>query len=81
MKSFSIAVALLLATPALAADDPNLARAHALLEKQPVIDGHNDWAEQLRQDYDEAWWTVDLTTDSTKFKHPLQTDIPRLRAG
>ncbi len=75
------ALALLLATTAHAAPDPNLARADALLAREPVIDGHNDWAEQLRQDYGERWWTVDLNADSRAFKHPLQTDIPRLRAG
>ncbi len=78
-----LAAALLLATsvPAFAAaPDPNLARANALLATQPVIDGHNDWPEQLRGDFDEGWWTVDLR-DTTKFKHPLQTDIARLHAG
>ncbi len=76
-----LTLTLLLATPAAAAPDANLARANALLARQPVIDGHNDWAEQLRQDYDEKWWAVDLTADARTFKHPLQTDIPRLRAG
>ena len=74
------AVLLLAAAPALAAD-PYAARVAKVLRATPLIDGHNDWAEQLRQDYGEKWWAVDLTADSRKFKHPLQTDIPRLRAG
>ena len=52
-----------------------------MLHATPLIDGHNDWAEQLRQDYGEKWWAVDLNADSRKFAHPLHTDIPRLRAG
>ncbi len=77
-------LAFLLATPALAAP-PNAsvtdARIARLLAATPLIDGHNDWAEQLRQDYGEGWWAVDLAADARTFKHPLQTDIPRLRAG
>ncbi len=76
-----ILAALLLAQPVIAAEDPFLARAHAVLKAQPIIDGHNDWAEQLRGGYGEKWWGVDLTADSRKFAHPLQTDIPRLHAG
>lgn len=74
-------LALALGAPALAADDPHLARAQKLLKAAPVIDGHNDWPEQLRADYGEGWWKVDLTADSRTFKHPLHTDIPRLHAG
>ena len=82
MMRFALALALLTAAvPALAADDANLARAHAVLKRQPIIDGHNDWAEQLRGQFGETWWSVDLTADSRKFDTPLQTDIPRLHAG
>ncbi len=70
-----------LAAPAMAADDPLLARARAVLKAQPVIDGHNDWPEQLRGQFGEKWWSVDLKADSRKFEKPLQTDIPRLHAG
>lgn len=78
---FALSLASLAAAPVLAAEDPNLARAQKLLKTAPVIDGHNDWAEQLRQDYGEGWWKVDLGADSRTFKHPLMTDIPRLHAG
>lgn len=78
-------LALALGAPAMAAPpaagDPYLARARALLRQQPIIDGHNDWAEQLRSQFGEKWWSVDLAADSRKFPKPLQTDIPRLRAG
>ena len=81
MRTLLLAALLLAAIPALAADDPNLARARAVLRQQPIIDGHNDWPEQLRADFGEKWWSVDLMADSRSFKHPLHTDIPRLHAG
>ena len=82
MLKFALCLALLAGTaPALAADDANLARAHAVLKAQPIIDGHNDWAEQLRGQFGEKWWGVDLMADSRQFKMPLQTDIPRLHQG
>jgi membrane dipeptidase len=81
MRILPLFALLLLASPAMAADDPLLARAHAVLKRQPIIDGHNDWAEQLRGQFGEKWWGVDLTADSRKFDSPLQTDIPRLHAG
>ncbi|KPF79203.1 membrane dipeptidase [alpha proteobacterium AAP81b] len=77
----ALLAALVVAAPLHAADDPNLARARAVLKAQPIIDGHNDWPEQLRQDFGEGWWQVDLAADSRQFKHPLHTDIPRLHAG
>ncbi len=79
-----ILLSLLLATtPALAAPapDPLLARAEAALKVQPIIDGHNDWAEQLRGQFGEKWWSADLAADGRTFAKPLQTDIPRLHAG
>ena len=81
MRILPLFALLLLASPAVAADDPFLARAHAVLKRQPIIDGHNDWAEQLRGQFGEKWWGVDLTADSRTFDTPLQTDIPRLHAG
>jgi membrane dipeptidase len=72
---------LALATPALALDDPFLKRAEAVLKRQPVIDGHNDWPGALRGSFGEAWWQQDLKADSRGFKRPLMTDIPRLHAG
>ena len=77
----ALAAALSIASPVLAAEDPYLARARAVLDVQPIIDGHNDWPEQLRGQFGEKWWSVDLKADSRKFDKPLQTDIPRLHAG
>jgi membrane dipeptidase len=81
MRILPLLALLLVTTSAAAADDPYLARANAVLKRQPIIDGHNDWAEQLRGQFGEKWWGVDLTADSRKFEQPLQTDIPRLHAG
>ncbi len=77
----ALATMLALAAPVAAADDADLARAHKILAQQPIIDGHNDWAEQLRGQFGEKWWSVDLMADGRKFEKPLQTDIPRLHAG
>lgn len=70
-----------LAAPALALEDPFLKRAEAVLKRQPVIDGHNDWPGALRGSFGEGWWSQDLKADSRQFKRPLMTDIPRLHAG
>jgi len=72
-----------LSVAAVAADtqDALRARAEAVLKKQPVIDGHNDWPMALRMSFGERWWQQDLTEDSRLYDRPLQTDIPRLRAG
>ena len=81
MRILPLLALLAIASPAVAADDPNLARAYAVLKRQPIIDGHNDWPEQLRGQFGEGWWSVDLNADSRTFKQPLQTDIPRLHQG
>lgn len=67
--------------PAAALDDPLLRRAEAVLKRQPIIDGHNDWPGALRQQFGEGWWRQDLKADSRQFRRPLMTDIPRLRQG
>jgi membrane dipeptidase len=69
------------AVPALALEDPYLARAEAVLKRQPIIDGHNDWPGALRGSFGEGWWQQDLKADSRQFKRPLMTDIPRLHQG
>ncbi len=74
-----VLAAALLATAAHAG--PYDARVAAVLKATPLIDGHNDWAESLRESHGEKWWAVDLAGDTSKLKHPLMTDIPRLRAG
>lgn len=70
------AVALpVLALPA--QDDPLLTRAKRLLRQSPVIDGHNDYPNEVR---DKA--NGDLSRlDIAKPQPSIMTDIPRLRAG
>lgn len=74
-----VALALLAASAftARGADDPNLARARAILKRVPLVDGHNDY----------PWTTHEKAGgDMAKFdlKQPrpeIQTDFARLRAG
>ena len=78
-SSLIAASALALALPAAAQDDGE-ARARAILETTPLIDGHNDLPWTLREGYGNDPYAVDLATNldaTTK----LHTDIPRLRAG
>ena len=81
MKHMLLITVLLAATPALALDDPWAKRAEAVLKRQPIIDGHNDWPGALRGNFGEGWWQQDLKADSRLFKKPLMTDITRLHQG
>ena len=83
MVSKAILTLLLVSSiPAAAAPAPGYAaRVDAVLTRTPLIDGHNDWPEQLRKAFGEKWWAADLDADGRRFTKPLQTDIPRLRAG
>ncbi|HEX8553217.1 MAG TPA: membrane dipeptidase, partial [Sphingomonas sp.] len=56
------------------------ARVERLLTRNPVVDGHNDLAWELRKAA-EAKTAVDLTRDTAALPVPLQTDIARLRRG
>ncbi len=64
------------ATPA-----PVPARIERLLERTPVIDGHNDLPWEIRQNYEAKVEKLDLRQDSSRWSYPLQTDIARLRRG
>jgi membrane dipeptidase len=83
MRPYLLLAALLLAHPALAQQtiDPRVqARIDRILKKTPLIDGHNDLAEQLRENYD--FKVEGLASGTGTWKpQPLQTDIARLRAG
>jgi microsomal dipeptidase-like Zn-dependent dipeptidase len=75
-----IAAFLLLA--AQASPDAALSRrVERVLERSPVIDGHNDLAWEIRDLHDAKVETVDLSVDTARLPNPLQTDIPRLRKG
>ncbi|PZO04427.1 MAG: membrane dipeptidase [Alphaproteobacteria bacterium] len=67
-----------LAIPASAQD--SAASARRILERTPLIDGHNDLPWALRQNHGNDPHAVDLATD-LETSTELHTDIPRLRAG
>jgi membrane dipeptidase len=80
---FAIALA---ATPTLALAQAaptraELARIDRILRRTPLIDGHNDLPEQIQENYGGELSRVDLTRDTSRLEHPLNTDIPRLRQG
>ena len=61
--------------------DPTVqARIYRILKATPLIDGHNDLAEELRENYGGKTDGLASGTDSWKPK-PLMTDMARLRAG
>jgi membrane dipeptidase len=78
VKALLLAAAALLATPATAQDYS--ARVAKVLKATPLIDGHNDWPEALREREAEARWTDDLN-DLSRSKVAYNTDIARLRRG
>lgn len=57
------------------------ARVRRLLDRTPLIDGHNDLPWALRQGFGNDPHGVDLTTNQSANPTRLHTDIPRLRAG
>ena len=61
--------------------DPYAARIAKVLRSTPLIDGHNDWAETLREREGEKRWKLDLSVDRSQGTDPYDTDIPRLRRG
>ena len=80
MKRFLLllSAAATLATPALAQDYQ--ARVARVLRTTPLIDGHNDWPEALREREGDARWTKDLN-DLSRSPVRYNTDIARLRKG
>ena len=74
--------AVLIAGPVLAQtpDTAGEARARRILERTPLIDGHNDLPWALRENHGNDPHAVDLTTNLDA-STDLHTDIPRLRAG
>jgi membrane dipeptidase len=67
----------LCAAAPLAAEDAALSRARALLERVPLVDGHNDLPGTLREAFGSDLARVDLR----KRGATVDTDIPRLREG
>lgn len=62
-------------------DPAMLARVERVLKANPVFDGHNDLAWEIRQKYAAKVESIDLSKDTAALPDPLQTDIPRLRKG
>jgi membrane dipeptidase len=55
------------------------ARIDRILKATPLIDGHNDLAEQLRDNYGLS--VEGLASGSDRRPHPMMTDMARLHAG
>ena len=81
MTKALLACALPLLLAAAPAPSPYAARIARVLKATPLIDGHNDWAESLREREGEGRWTIDLRTGLGARPVPYNTDIARLRQG
>ena len=57
------------------------ARVASILKRTPLIDGHNDWAESLREREGDGRWSLDLRQGLADRPTPYNTDIARLRRG
>jgi membrane dipeptidase len=66
-------------SPSLATDYQ--ARVARVLKATPLVDGHNDWAESLREREGDGRWTLDLRQGLGGKPIPYNTDIARLRQG
>src|SRR5436190_9136360 len=80
--SLLLAAAMVMSTPATAQSiDPKVqARIDRILKATPLIDGHNDIAEQLAESYKRDISGLASGTDQWP-AHPLMTDMARLRQG
>jgi membrane dipeptidase len=58
-----------------------VARARALLEEVPLVDGHNDLPWELRTRFQNHLAAIDLTQDQSGLEKPLHTDLVRLERG
>jgi membrane dipeptidase len=75
------ALAVLAAIPSPSFGTDYQARVAKILKATPLIDGHNDWAEVLREREGEGRWTLDLRQGLGSRPIPYNTDIARLRQG
>src|SRR5213082_2730849 len=76
-----LAAAMIMSSPAPAQSiDPKVqARIDRILKATPLIDGHNDLAEQLRENYQLS--IEGLASGTDQRPHPLMTDMARLHQG
>jgi membrane dipeptidase len=58
-----------------------LDKVHELLREVPLIDGHNDAPWQIRKVARNRLDEIPFAEDTRVLEEPMQTDIPRLRAG
>ena len=77
-RLLSLAVLAALAAPVGAAEDPALVHARRLLEKAPIIDGHNDLPWVIREN---AKAPMDVGAYDLRTKTTGHTDLQRLREG
>jgi membrane dipeptidase len=80
LGSIAAALALIGFASAARADD-YAERVARVLKATPLIDGHNDWAEALREREGEGRWTIDLAAGLDRRPVAYNTDIARLRKG
>jgi membrane dipeptidase len=73
-------VALGLATTTVVAQDLRQ-RVTRVLKATPLIDGHNDLPDVLREREGDGRWTLDLRSGLGSRPEPYETDIARLRQG
>ena len=76
-----MAAALVASASTAAAAQDYSERVARVLRRSPVIDGHNDWPEALREREGAGRWTLDLTHGLADRPVPYSTDIARLREG
>src|SRR5947209_4704771 len=81
VKAALLLAAMLISSPATSQGiDPAVqARIDRILKATPLIDGHNDIAEQLREHY--ALSVEGLAIGTDRREHPLMTDMARLHQG
>ena len=80
-RLLAAAAALLVATPALAQPIPAPVqkRIDRILKRTPLIDGHNDLPEQVRENYKMS--VEGLASGSDQRAKPMMTDMARLHEG
>ncbi len=79
--ALALVSAIFAVTPANAKSPDYSARVAAVLKSTPLIDGHNDWAEAMREREGDARWNMELRAGMENATVPYQTDIARLRLG
>lgn len=62
-------------------DAERVTHARALLDRVPLIDGHNDLPWAIRQQFDRQLARIDLAADLRQIEEPTHTDLPRLDQG